>query len=267
MEFGISMQRQSLFDMGLDEAIRAAGGISELARRLGISQPSVSNWSRVPAERVLAVEAATGVSRAILRPDIYKERPIELDEVEEARAQEYSLLALLLTRAPNKSLIKRISRLIGDRTPLGVAHAALAEAAKVANAEEVEREFFHLFVGVGRSEFLPYGSYYLTGFLNERPLARLRDDLQGLGIERTEAQAEPEDHAAILFEIMAGLIRGEFQASADQQASFFNKHLEPWIGHFFRDLAAAESADFYRSVGAVGYCFVEIERTAFALAQ
>jgi TorA maturation chaperone TorD len=267
MEFENSMQQQTLFDVGLDEAIRAAGSITELARRIGISQPSVSNWSRVPAERVLAVEAATGISRTILRPDIYKERPIELDEVEEARAQEYSLLALLLIHAPNRSLLKRISRLTGDGTPLGVAHATLAEAAKVANVENVEREFFHLFVGVGRSEFLPYGSYYLTGFLNERPLARLREDLQRLGIERAEEHSEPEDHAAILCEIMAGLIRSEFQASPDQQASFFKKHLDPWIGHFFADLAAAESADFYRSIGAVGRCFVEIERTAFALAQ
>jgi TorA maturation chaperone TorD len=267
MEFEISMQRHTLFDTGLDEAIRAAGSITELARRIGISQPSVSNWSKVPAERVLAVEAATGISRTILRPDIYEERPIELDEVEEARAQEYSLLALLLIRAPDRSLLKRISRLNGDGTPLGVAHRALAEAAKNADAGNVEREFFHLFAGVGRSELLPYGSYYLTGFLNERPLARLRDDLQGLGIERAEAQAEPEDHAAILCEIMAGLIRGEFQASPDRQASFFKKHLEPWIGHFFADLATAESANFYRSVGAVGRCFVEIERTAFALAQ
>src|SRR5262245_57837294 len=116
MEFEISMQRQSLFDVGLDEAIRAAGSVTELARRIGISQPSGSNWSRVPAERVLAVEAVTGVSRTILRPDIYKARPIELDEVEEARAQEYSLLALLLIHAPKRSLLKRISRLTGDGT-------------------------------------------------------------------------------------------------------------------------------------------------------
>jgi TorA maturation chaperone TorD len=267
MEFEISMQRETLIDAGLDEAIRAAGSITELARRIGISQPSVSNWARIPAERVLAVEAATGISRTTLRPDIYKERPIELDEVEEARAQEYSLLALLLIRAPNRQLLKRISRLTGDGTPLGAAHAALAEAAKTAKAENVEREFFHLFVGVGRSELLPYGSYYLTGFLNERPLARLREDLQEFGIERVEEQADPEDHAGILCEIMAGLIRGEFQASSGQQASFFKKHLDPWIGHFFADLAAAEPADFYRSVGAVGRCFVDIERTAFALAQ
>ena len=58
-------------DEGLDEAIRVAGGVGALARKIGISQPSVSNWARIPAERVLSVEAATGVSRTILRPDLY----------------------------------------------------------------------------------------------------------------------------------------------------------------------------------------------------
>ena len=58
-------------DRGLEEAIRAVGGVSELARQIGISQPSVSNWNRVPAERVLLVEAVTGVDRKVLRPDLY----------------------------------------------------------------------------------------------------------------------------------------------------------------------------------------------------
>ena len=82
-------------DQGLAEAIRAVGGVSELARHIGISQPSVSNWNRVPAERVVAVEAVTGVARAVLRPDLYRERHAEsdVDEVDAARAQEYALLA------------------------------------------------------------------------------------------------------------------------------------------------------------------------------
>ena len=86
----------------------------------------------------------------------------------------------------------------GDATPLGVAHAALGQAAGQANVARVEREFFDLFIGLGRGELLPYGSYYLTGFLHERPLARLRADLAPLGIERAEGNCEPEDHAAIL---------------------------------------------------------------------
>jgi TorA maturation chaperone TorD len=251
-------------DQGLNEAISAAGGITELARRIGISQPSVSNWSRVPAERVLSVEAATGVPRTLLRPDLYADRPA-LDDVDVARAQEYTLLAILLTHAPDAALLKRVAKLRGDATPLGVAHAALARAAREVNAETVEREFFDLFVGVGRGELLPYGSYYLTGFLNERPLARLREDLAALGIERVEQQHEPEDHAAILCEVMAGLIDGPFAADVDSQQQIFDKHLAPWIGRFFADLERAESADFYRHVGLIGRLFVETEANAFAL--
>ena len=252
-------------DPGLDEAIRAAGGITELARRIGISQPSVSNWSRVPAGRVLSVEAATGVARAILRPDLYSELRGPPDEVDGARAREYALLAVLLARAPDTALLERIAKLRGDATPLGVAHAALAQAADGASAEKIAREFFDLFVGVGRGELLAYGSYYLTGFLNERPLARLRGDLHALGIERVEGQSESEDHAAILCEIMAGLIDGQFPATVEGQRQIFEKHLAPWIGRFFADMMVADAADFYRHVGAIGHLFIEIETQAFAL--
>jgi len=254
-------------DPGLEKAIRAAGGTSELARRIGISQPSVSNWSRVPAERVLSVEAATGVARDILRPDLYRRVLGQPDEVETARTREYALLARLLGRAPDAALLRQIAKLRGDATPLGIAHGRLARAADGASEEKIAREFFDLFIGVGRGELLPYGSYYLTGFLNERPLARLREDLRALGIERVETQCEPEDHAAILCEIMAGLIDGQFSAAGDRQRQMFDKHLAPWIGHFFADLAAAEAADFYRHVSAVGRLFIEIETEGFALPE
>ncbi len=254
-------------DPGLDEAIRAAGGVSELARRIGISQPSVSNWERVPAERVLAVEQATNVSRATLRPDLYAQSPsrIEVDEIDLARSQEYRLLGALLARAPDTAFLKKLAGLRGDASPLGLAHVALAEAAEAANAEAVEREFFNLFIGVGRGELMPYGSYYLTGFLHERPLARLRGDLNALGIERSEGNVEPEDHAALLCEIMAGLADGSFPAAAGSDKQIFENHLAPWIGRFFADLERAEEASFYRSVGTLGRVFVEIETEAFAL--
>jgi TorA maturation chaperone TorD len=251
---------------GLEEAIRAVGGVSELARRLGISQPSVSNWIRIPAERVTSVEAATGVSRTVLRPDLYGEDMAgDVDEMDSARAQEYALLSALLARAPDAALLKRLSALRGDASPLGLAHAALGEAAAATGAERVEREFFDLFIGLGRGELMPYGSYYLTGFLHERPLARLREDLARLGIARSEGNAEPEDHAAILCEIMAGLAGGRFPAAAGTDRDIFEKHLAPWIGRFFTDLERAETADFYRRVGTLGRVFVDIETEAFAL--
>ena len=255
-------------DTGLDEAIRAAGGVGALARKIGISQPSVSNWSRIPAERVLTIEAATGVDRSVLRPDLYSERQPnggDVDEVDAARAQEYTLLAALLARAPDQAFLDRLAMLRGEASPLGVAHAALAEAASRTSAERVEREYFDLFIGLGRGELLPYGSYYQSGFLYERPLARLRGELARLGIERADGHAEPEDHAATLCEIMAGLINGRLPAEAGADRDLFEKHLAPWIGRFFGDLEQAEAADFYRNVGTLGRLFVDIETEAFAL--
>lgn len=254
-------------DPGLDQAIRVAGSVSELARRLGISQPSVSNWTRVPAERVASVESLTGVSRIVLRPDLFGEARMNgsVDEIDVARAQEYALLAALLMRAPDAALLKRLAGLRGDSSPLGIAHIALAEAAGRATVEQVEREYFTLFIGVGRGELMPYGSYYLTGFLHERPLARLRDDLGKLGIERVEGNVEPEDHAATLCEIMAGLIGGQFDAQPGSDEEIFEKHMASWMGRFFRDMEMAEAANFYRPVGTIGRLLMDIETEAFAL--
>ena len=252
-------------DQGLERAIRAAGSITELARRLGISQPSVSNWDRIPAERVLSVEAVTGVSRAALRPDLFSADPKASDDIDAARAQEYALLATLLGRAPDAELIDRLARLRGDPSPLGLAHAALADAAARISLERIGQEYFDLFIGLGRGELLPYASYYLTGFLYERPLARLRADLARLGIARAEGLAEPEDSAAILCEIMSCLASGAIDAPPDADREIFEKHIAPWMGRFFADLAISEKADFYARVGALGQTFLEIEAEAFKL--
>ncbi|HWC91660.1 MAG TPA: molecular chaperone TorD family protein [Pseudolabrys sp.] len=252
-------------DRGLQEAIRAAGGVTELARRIGVTQPSVSNWRRVPAERVLAVEEVTGVARDLLRPDLYADDNSSVDDVDLARARIYALLGALLTRAPDADLLARIGDLRGDATPLGLAHIEVAEAARNARVERVEQEFFDLFIGVGRGELLPYGSFYLTGFLHERPLARLREDLARFGIDRAEGVAEPEDHAGILCEIMAGLASGELPAPAGSDRTIFEKHMAPWIGRLFADIERAQAADFYRRVGSLGRVFIDIETEAFAL--
>jgi TorA maturation chaperone TorD len=260
-------------DPGIAAAIEAAGGVGALARKIGIAQPSVSNWSRVPAERVVAVEAVTGVHRAVLRPDLYGAPaadtalgPAEMDEVDVARARQYALLAVLLARAPDADLLARLGTLRGDASPLGVAQAALGEAAAAANLERIERQFFELFIGIGRGELLPYASYYLTGFLNERPLARVRADLERLGIERCNDISEPEDHAAVLCDAMAGLIDRRFGTAPGADRAFFEKHLAPWIGRFFADLEQARAAEFYRRVATLGRTFVAIESEAFTLA-
>jgi TorA maturation chaperone TorD len=191
----------------------------------------------------------------------------DIDEVDAARGQEYALLSVLLAHAPDRSLLERLANLPGDSSPLGVIHAAVAEAAGRTSVERVEREYFDLFIGLGRGELLPYGSYYLSGFLHERPLARLRAHLARLGIERAEGQVEPEDHAAILCEIMARLAHGELTAPSGADREVFEQHLSPWIGRFFADLERAEAADFYRPVGALGRVFIEIETAAFTLAK
>jgi TorA maturation chaperone TorD len=259
-------------DGGLLRAIEAAGGVGALARALGISQPSVSNWTRIPAERVIAVESLTGVQRTELRPDLYPSEPIilpasDIDEIDRARAMHYLLLAQLMRRAPDADLLSRLTNLKGDSSELGLALVGLAEAAERALPEPVAREFFALFIGVGKSEILPYGSYYLTGFLHERPLARVREDLAALGIERATGDFEPEDHLGTLFEVMAGLADGTFEAPAERQQFFFERHIKPWAARFFADLGTAPSADFYRAVARLGGQFVAIEADGFTFAS
>jgi len=264
-------------DAGLEMAISAAGGVASLARGLGIAQPSVSGWSRVPAERVLAVEALTKVPRASLRGDLYgggvmlggsnpdSGEHSEIDEIDRLRAAEWGLLAVLMGRAPNGDLLARIAALTGDASAMGLAHIALGEAASSSDETLVGREYFDLFIGVGRGEFLPYGSYYLTGFLHERPLARLRADLERLGVERDGARSEPEDHIAILCEIMSNFASGAFDVDFDTQRAFFEAHVKPWASRLFADLELSQRANFYRAVGQVGRVFLELEAQAFTL--
>ena len=245
-----------------------------MARALGISQPAVSDWQQIPAERVPAVEALTGIHRTVLRPDLYSmsehspeasAHDPEPDEVDLLRAHEYGLLAVLLGRAPTADVLTRIAELKGDVSPLGLAHIRLAEAAAAADPDAVSREFFDLFVGVGRGELLAYGSYYLTGFLHERPLASVRESLAVLGVERAERIFEPEDHIAILCEVMAGLAAGRFGAEPGADGRFFERHLRTWAPRFFADLETAGAAKFYRAVGRVGGLFMDIEAEAFAM--
>lgn len=215
--------------------------------------------------RVLSVDAVMDVASEILWPAPDYEQPAEIDVVDVARAEEYFLLASLLARAPDASMLNRIATLRCGDTLLGKAHLSLAQATDDASVKVIEREFFDLFIGVGRGELLPYGSYYLTGFLHERPLARLREDLGKLGVERAPGNAEPEDHAAILCEIMAGLVGGHFGVVAGGDRVVFEKHMSPWMGRFFSDLENAKTANFYRTVGTIGRLLIDIETEAFAL--
>ncbi|WP_353645253.1 molecular chaperone TorD family protein [Mesorhizobium sp. WSM2239] len=189
-----------------------------------------------------------------------------VDDVNGARADEYALLASLLLAAPDADFLSRLSRLQGDtETTLGLAHVALGKAAASAAPEAVRREYFELFIGVGRGELLPYASYYLTGFLNERPLARLRGDMKRLGLERAEGHFDPEDHLGTLCEIMSGFAGARFVVAAEDEQDFFERHIAPWAARFFADMENAASARFYRAVGALGRIFINIEAEGFAM--
>lgn len=259
-------------DEGLTRAIEVAGGVGALARGLGISQPSVSGWSRIPADRVVAVEALTKVPRSILRADLFGgEAPsggaesAEVDEIDRLRAAEWGMLAVLLGRAPDAETLRKVAEIKGDATELGMAHVALGDAAAAADEAGASRAYFDLFIGVGRGEFLPYGSYYLTGFLHERPLARVRADLERLGVARDGPRSEPEDHIAILCDVMANFASGAIEADIPTQRAFFEAHIKPWAIRFFADVEVSQRSEFYRSVGRVGRTFLELESEAFTL--
>src|SRR5215210_4418961 len=187
------------------------------------------------------------------------------DLVDVERAQLFALIGRLLGGVPEADLLQRLAGLAGNSTPVGEAIRGLAQAATGAEPAALEREYFALFIGVGRGELLPYASYYLTGFLHERPLARVREDLNGLGIERAEGHHDPEDHLAILCEVMAGLAAGRFEVESGAERRFFERHLKPWAARFFADLETARHARFYRPVGTIGRIFMEIEAQAFAM--
>jgi TorA maturation chaperone TorD len=188
------------------------------------------------------------------------------DGLDAERARLFALLGRLLATPPDQALLAGLAGLRGDDTPLGRAFGGLAAAAAAAGPAALEREFFDLFIGVGRGELLPYASWYLTGFLHERPLAELRAELRRLGAERAPGVAEPEDHIAFECEVLAGLIEGRFAvAGPEATGAFFARHLRPWAGRFFADLEGAGAARFYRAVGSLGRTAVEVEQAAAEL--
>ncbi len=184
------------------------------------------------------------------------------------RADLYNYLGLMLARPPDQMLLDQTAGLDGNESAIGQAICGLARVARATKPAGAEREFNALFIGVGRGELLPYASYYLTGFLHEKPLAQLRRDMAARGISRAPNVFEPEDNIASLMEMMGGMIVGRFgrAATIEEQKTFFNKHVAPWAGHFFDDLTNAKNSVLYAAVGAVGREFMEIEREAFRMA-
>ncbi|WP_420348882.1 TorD/DmsD family molecular chaperone [Pelagibius sp.] len=193
---------------------------------------------------------------------------VPISEEDQLRAGWYALLGQLLAGEPSEATLRMLGGLSGDDSELGEGIKALAAAARGTTVEAARQEYFDLFVGLGQGELLPYASYYLTGFLNEKPLARLRDDMARLRIARADDVTEPEDHVAALCEMMAGLIKGSFGAPADleEQRKFFDTHIGCWAPRFFEDLQAAQSAVLFMPVGTIGRAFMNIESQAFEMA-
>ncbi len=186
---------------------------------------------------------------------------------DQMRADLYNYLGVMLAAPPDMMLLQQTAGLAGDDSDLGSAINALAKLAQHSKPASAEREFNKLFIGLGRGELLPYASYYLTGFLNEKPLAQLRQDMAVAGLTRAPNSYEPEDNIASIMEMMGAMIVGRFGTAADvtRQKTFFNKHIGPWAGHFFSDLEGAKASVLYAALGAVGRQFMEIEAEGFRM--
>ena len=190
-----------------------------------------------------------------------------IDTEDQLRADMYSFLASLLRTEPNAELVNQLTNLESDDSPIGKSIKILSKLASSMDLPTIRDEYVRIFVGVGRGEILPFASYYLTGFLKDKPLAKLRNDMKEIGIELAENVKEPEDHIASLFDMMSGLILGKFNKkfSISEQKDFFNKHLGPWVDLLMRDIESSKIAVFYSPIGTIGREFIEIERSSFSM--
>jgi TorA maturation chaperone TorD len=195
------------------------------------------------------------------------------DSEEVARAELYGLLAQLWIGPPDEALLAQFKVAVTQAPERGAfleaPWEALVTALRATNASAAAEEYDTLFGGVGKPEVFLYGSYYLAGFLNEKPLAQLRTDLAALGLERDETRGETEDHIACVCEVMRYLIAGEDLAIAnlEQQRRFFRAHLQPWAERLCDAVEAQPSADVWRAVAGFTRAFVQVETQGFDLLE
>ena len=190
-----------------------------------------------------------------------------LEQEQHYRAAAYSLLAALLRTAPDQIMLDHLCGLSDsieqEGDDLMLAMSTLALSARQHAPADIDDEFHELFIGLGKGEVVPYGSWYMTGFLMEKPLSDLRTDLARLGFERNEDIVEPEDHAAALCEVLSIMISDATKLSV--QNEFFQTHMASWLERFFADLAGADSAVFYKSVARFGAAFIAFEKQYFSM--
>jgi len=194
------------------------------------------------------------------------------DSIDVLRANTYRLLARLLAAPVTRELLDSLQKIggsgIGDAdagTGMAQAWQTLKIASERATVEAIDDEYHDLFIGIGRGELVPYGSWYLTGFMMDRPLALLRRDLAELGIERQQEVYEPEDHVSALCETMSLIIENSEEIPLEIQQKFFCEHLETWMGKFFTDLQKAKSARYYTAIGQLGEQFIKVEKKYFGM--
>lgn len=191
-----------------------------------------------------------------------------LDE-ETARAEVYGLLAALFYAPPSADLYDRLRVAVTEAPAAGALLESpwgeLVAASRQQPLEGTRREYDALFGGVGKPEVYLFGCHYLSGFLNEKPLAALRTDLAALGLDRDGAMLETEDHAAFLCEVMRYLIAGDDAAVANltRQREFFTRHLQPWFAAMCEAVRAHPKAVFYRQLCGFAQAFISVEAQGF----
>ena len=197
----------------------------------------------------------------------------EAGQEDQARADVYALLARIFLQAPDAELMRALADLpvapMPSR-PLDCAWAALALAAQRTPLQAARDEFDQLFTGIGTPQLNPFASLYLAGFINEKPLVRLRSDLARLGLARRNGSRELEDHFGVLCETMRILIEGAHNRAPQPlavQEAFFSAHIAPWYERFMHDMRTAQGADFYTRVADLADVFLDIEAQAFEVAD
>ena len=209
-----------------------------------------------------ALESAVIATQSIDSNTQDLDSSVTLNPLQQFRTDSYALLGSLLSQSPSQPLLQWLTQLeLGDdqQSAMRQAWEVLQLAASRAQVEQVSDEYHSLFIGVGRGELLPFGSWYMTGFLMEKPLVSLRQDLQQLGFERDPEVREPEDHIAALCQVMAMLVDPTQGFTAHQQHTFFDRHLACWWQRFFNDLQASQTSHFYSAVGRFAELFFEQE--------
>ena len=193
-----------------------------------------------------------------------------LDE-ETARAEIYGLLSQLFYATPSQELLAQLQVAVTEAPDAGAfleePWRELVACARSLNQRQIADEFTRLFGGVGKPEVYVFGSHYLSGFLNEKPLVRLRDDLAALGLARSQDMSETEDHAAYLFEVMRYLIAGDdvTVSNLSQQMAFFSQHLQPWVPLMCQAIQTHPQAVFYARLADFTAAFMGVEAQGFDL--